>query len=147
MGLMGFRNLKKRTKVRIPARAILPWLAAYSWYILMYLHIESAFLIQLFHALQYLIFPYRVELNRKAEQGSQRPAWLQVSILHVSLVGAGLMVFWLPEYAGLVEFTALLGSLVNTHHYFVDGCIWKISNPDVRKDLFGHLQQKTQASP
>ena len=33
----------------------------------------------------------------------------------------------------------MIASAVSIHHYFVDGCIWKISNKDVRKRLFSHL--------
>jgi len=29
---------------------------------------------------------------------------------------------------------------INIHHYFTDGVIWKISNPEVRKELFAHVQ-------
>ena len=29
--------------------------------------------------------------------------------------------------------------IVNLHHYFIDGVIWKIRNPKVRRDLFAHL--------
>ena len=28
---------------------------------------------------------------------------------------------------------------INIHHYFTDGVIWKISNPEVRKELFAHV--------
>jgi hypothetical protein len=28
---------------------------------------------------------------------------------------------------------------INIHHYFTDGVIWKISNPEVRRDLFAHV--------
>ena len=28
---------------------------------------------------------------------------------------------------------------INVHHYFTDGVIWKISNPEVRRDLFAHV--------
>jgi hypothetical protein len=31
-------------------------------------------------------------------------------------------------------------SFINLHHYFIDGVIWKIRNPQVRRDLFRHLQ-------
>ena len=33
----------------------------------------------------------------------------------------------------------LLLMFINIHHYFTDGVIWKISNPEVRKDLFAHM--------
>jgi hypothetical protein len=29
---------------------------------------------------------------------------------------------------------------LNIHHYFTDGVIWKISNREVRQDLFAHVQ-------
>ena len=33
----------------------------------------------------------------------------------------------------------LLLMFINIHHYFTDGVIWKISNADVRRDLFAHV--------
>jgi len=33
----------------------------------------------------------------------------------------------------------ILLALINIHHFFIDGCVWKISTPEVRKDLFKHL--------
>ena len=36
--------------------------------------------------------------------------------------------------------TALsLLAFLNIHHYFTDGVMWKLRNPEVRQDLFGHL--------
>ena len=34
----------------------------------------------------------------------------------------------------------LLVVAINIHHFFVDGTIWKISNPEVRRTLFAHLE-------
>jgi hypothetical protein len=33
----------------------------------------------------------------------------------------------------------LILMFINIHHYFTDGVLWKISNPEVRKDLFAHV--------
>ena len=33
----------------------------------------------------------------------------------------------------------LLLMFINIHHYFTDGVIWKISNAEVRRDLFAHV--------
>ncbi len=33
-------------------------------------------------------------------------------------------------------------SLINIHHYFIDGCIWHIRNPEVRADLFAHIRSR-----
>ena len=45
-----------------------------------------------------------------------------------------------PQEKGLQVGLGLLALIVNIHHYFVDGAIWKISNPKVRRDLFAHLK-------
>jgi len=34
-------------------------------------------------------------------------------------------------------------ALINIHHFFIDGCVWKISTPEVKKDLFRHLAGQT----
>ncbi|HSR14988.1 MAG TPA: hypothetical protein VLL51_04510, partial [Gemmatimonadales bacterium] len=33
-------------------------------------------------------------------------------------------------------------SFLNIHHYFTDGVIWKIRNPDVQRDLFAHVRKE-----
>ena len=37
----------------------------------------------------------------------------------------------------------LMLMFINIHHYFTDGVIWKISNPEVRRDLFAHVPSKS----
>ena len=32
-----------------------------------------------------------------------------------------------------------ISAFFNIHHYFTDGVVWKLRNPEVRQDLFGHL--------
>ncbi len=36
----------------------------------------------------------------------------------------------------------LMLMFINIHHYFTDGVIWKISNPEVRKELFAHVPRR-----
>ncbi len=33
---------------------------------------------------------------------------------------------------------------VAIHHYFIDGAVWKLSNPKVRRELFSHLGEMTE---
>jgi hypothetical protein len=40
----------------------------------------------------------------------------------------------------------LLLMFINIHHYFTDGVIWKISNPEVRRDLFAHVKAEPSKS-
>jgi hypothetical protein len=39
----------------------------------------------------------------------------------------------------------LILMFVNIHHYFTDGVIWHISNPDVRRELFAHVKVPASA--
>jgi hypothetical protein len=45
---------------------------------------------------------------------------------------------YLGEDAGKVVPVMML-MFINIHHYFTDGVIWKISNPEVRNELFAHV--------
>ena len=40
----------------------------------------------------------------------------------------------------------LILMFINIHHYFTDGVIWHISNPDVRKELFAHVPRPDKPS-
>ena len=100
-------------------------------------------------------FPIRVEINRTKATASRSAARFAG---HMVLYGAGLLVVSsvlsviVPGAAMSVVGTAfgeepgkaapvLLLMFINIHHYFTDGVIWKISNPEVRKELFAHIQR------
>jgi len=107
---------------------------------------EAYILVQLSHSLQYLGFPYRVELNARLTQSVNfnKAKQLNWSVAYyVLLVLSGLAVFWLPEsISRLTEkypLAIVIASCVSIHHYYVDSCIWKISNPIARSKLFKHL--------
>jgi len=153
VGIHGFRCAARRTKKRIPLPALLPWVAIYFWYVLVYLHDYALIFLQLSHSLQYLCFTSRVELNlasRKTSRFNVRLLGIPLSVclLYLALLGSGWLVFELarfvpmttPQEKVLQAGLGLLAVIVNIHHYFVDGAIWKISNPKVRQDLFAHLK-------
>src|SRR5204862_1131662 len=65
MGLAGFAMHKSRTGRIAPLRAWIPWIAIFVWYAAMArVGLPALFIVQIAHALQYLIFPFRVEMNR-----------------------------------------------------------------------------------
>lgn len=65
MGLAGFALHKRRTGRIAPLRAWIPWIAIFVWYAAMArVGLPALFIVQIAHALQYLIFPFRVEMNR-----------------------------------------------------------------------------------
>jgi len=141
-GVAGFLRVARRTKRSIPAQMILPWAAAFVWYLALYVDPATFLLVQLSHSLQYLPFPMRVEANRQRARG-KRDSRLHLAVYAMLLVFAGLAVFLLPDKLinhGHPGYTIalLIASIVNIHHYFTDGVAWKISSPEVRKDLFRH---------
>ncbi len=152
LGLAGLGLWWQRVRRAPPLRVWVPWLAVHLWYWLLYREPTALFWVQNAHALQYLLFPMRVELNRDthAGRGTGRMAvGLRMVRYYGVIVAAGLAVLWALPWllrnergavglAGLpVELTLI--SCVNLHHYFIDGVIWKIRNPVVRRDLFSHL--------
>jgi hypothetical protein len=40
----------------------------------------------------------------------------------------------------------LILMIINIHHYFTDGVIWKISDPEVRRELFAHVKASERSS-
>lgn len=151
MGVAGLARIRARTGRFPPTLAIVAWLAIFAWYAaLARWGLAGLFLVQLFHALQYLEFPVRVEINRAVRT---RPGGVAVRVaLYAGLLAglAGLMFLIVPGPAMSIM-ANLLGAppstivpvlilyAINIHHYFTDGVIWKLSNPEVRKELFSHV--------
>lgn len=145
IGMVGFCGIRYRTGRWPPIRSVVPWVAIFLWYLLIWRYPKTFLCLQLFHALQYLIFPLRVEVNRHSTQASASKQSLGYAVwIYALLTVAGVIVFWSPRAAVLLGdnnyvLQSMVASIVNIHHYFTDGAIWKIRNPQVRKDLFSHL--------
>jgi hypothetical protein len=153
LGAIGLVRMRRRTGNWPPARALVAWLALFVWYAVMARDPKAIFWIQIAHALQYLSFPIRVELNRSKADQARTVARVG---LHMALYGAALIAISyfvaqvVPGHAmdavanvfgeepGKVT-PVLILMFINIHHYFTDGVIWKISNPEVRKELFAHV--------
>jgi len=152
LGAIGLEKMRRRTGRMPPARALVAWIALFVWYAVLARDPRAIFWVQIAHALQYLAFPIRVEINR----ARPRPAYGKVAY-HIALYGAGLLIVSyflgqaLPGRAMDVignifgeepgrAVPILILMVINIHHYFTDGVIWKISNPEVRKELFAHVQ-------
>lgn len=152
VGLAGLVLFARRTGRFPPLRVLVPWIAVHLWYVLIYNEPGALFWVQNAHALQYLVFPMRTEINRLALGGRALDrvgrAWRMVR-WYVLVVAAGLVVLWVLPWLARTQGRALgfgglpvelaIISFVNLHHYFIDGVIWKIRNPAVRRDLFSHL--------
>ena len=139
----------------MPIRSVLPWLSLYLWYPTWFLVPGGPLFVQLAHALQYLSFPLRVEANRRARRTSGAIG-RHVALVYVGLVIAGTIVLKGPPLATRLfgpgwystafvreAFTTFV-MLVNIHHFFIDGALWKLRNPEVRRELFAHVRGEEQ---
>jgi hypothetical protein len=157
VGLAGLVLLSRRTGGLPPARALVPWLAIFAWYAaLARWGLPGLFLVQFFHALQYLEFPARVEMNRAARASVGRVT-RHLAVYVAALVAASVVVLTIvPGPAMSIVANAVGASpttvapvlilyFINIHHYFTDGVVWKISNPEVRQELFAHVKRPEPA--
>jgi hypothetical protein len=153
VGAIGLEKMRRRTGKLPPARALVAWLAIFVWYAVMARDPRALFWIQIAHALQYLAFPIRVEINRTAADPTHTA---RMVTRHMVVYGAALLAISyligqvVPGTAMSVVANVfgeepgrmapvLILMFINIHHYFTDGVIWKISNPEVRKELFSHV--------
>jgi hypothetical protein len=151
LGGIGLLRMRIRIGRFPPLRALVAWLAIFVWYgAVARWGVPAFFLVQLAHAVQYLEFPARVELNRAARNAVARRALHMAVYTGGLLLAAFLVILAVPGPAmGLVAnfldvtpnkaAAALVLYFINIHHYFTDGVIWKLRNPEVRKELFAHL--------
>jgi hypothetical protein len=138
----------KQTTGKIPdKRIIASWLSIYMWYLVLYFMPEAYLLVLASHALQYLPFPLRVEMNKTTPATNTTDKMTSIlwgARYYVILVICGIVVFYFPEYLSskTEPFTLaiVIASAVSIHHYFIDSCIWRISNADVKESLFSHLK-------
>ena len=160
LGVVGLARMRRRIGRLPPLRALVAWLALFAWYALMARDPRALFWVQLAHALQYLAFPIRVEMNNaaRADRTRSRPRLLaHMTIYAVVLLGLSFAITtYVPATAmGVIgdvfsedprwAAPILILLFINIHHYFTDGVIWKISNPEVRKELFAHVTQSPTA--
>ena len=161
LGAAGLARMRKRIGRLPPLRALVAWLALFAWYALMARDPRALFWVQLAHALQYLAFPIRVEMNNATStSGTNRSRFLMhMGSYGVVLLGLSIAITtYVPATAmGVIgdvfsedprwAAPILILLFINIHHYFTDGVIWKISNPEVRKELFAHVPRPVQSQP
>ena len=153
MGLMGLMSMRRRTGALPPARAVVAWVAIFVWYAAIARDPKALFWIQIAHALQYLAFPIRVEMNRSARRADGTGVARHMLLYALGLLAASYAVARIVPGTAMSTVANIFGeepgrvapvlilTFINIHHYFTDGVVWKISNPEVRRDLFAHVQR------
>ena len=115
---------------------------------------KALFWVQIAHSIQYLAFPIRMELNGSVASRKTTRTPFQIA-RHMAIYAAALLV--VSILVSQIVPNALMGVVagafgeepgraapililmfINIHHYFTDGVLWKISNPEVRAQLFAH---------
>jgi hypothetical protein len=161
LGLAGIMRMRRRTGKLPPARALAAWLAIFVWYAVLARDPKALFWIQIAHALQYLAFPIRVEINRTVADHARNASRfaLHMIVYGVCLLGGSVLIAQVVPASAMSVVGNLFGEepgkvapvlilmFINIHHYFTDGVVWKISNPEVRKDLFAHVARLGTAAP
>jgi hypothetical protein len=161
LGAIGILLVRRRIGRLPPARALVAWLAIFVWYAAMARDPRALFWVQIAHALQYLAFPLRLEVNRsvKAPNASRRRVAVHMAAYCVVLLAVSVAVAQLVPLSAMGVIGNMFGEepghaapilllmFINIHHYFTDGVIWKLSAPEVRRDLFAHIEPAPAKAP
>jgi len=153
-GLWVMRQVGRRGRA-LPRRAILTWAGYYVWYPFWILVPGGIFWVQNAHALQYLSFPLRVDVNRfdAAHRRSSLSRLRRVLSTYSYLVVWGAILMFAPMLLvttvgegwyttpRVLQVSGILSSAIAIHHYFVDGAIWHLRDAAVRRSLFAHLEE------
>src|SRR5262249_29442631 len=118
------------------------WLALFVWYAVLARDPKAIFWVQIAHAVQYLAFPIRVEMNRAASgHASGRRVATQMLLYGVGLMAVSILISVVVPVSAMSVVGDVFGEdpkraapilvlmIINIHHYFTDGVIWHISNP------------------
>lgn len=159
-----FLVLAARTSLRekrmLPAIVLLPGITQFVWFVLGWRVPAFNEFVPFFHALQYLLVAWMMQLGESA--GGRVPASPRRFVAAQSArfvlfnVAGGAFLFWLlPQIGaragyGLPFASAVVLSAVQIHHFVVDGVIWKLKNPRVASPLMatlGDLWSRKEAPP
>lgn len=140
IGSYAFFKITRKNGRALAMRMLVPFYALLCWYLLLQINPAALLVVQLSHAVQYLIFPLRLEMNSCQQESKhfmlQYGAVLGVLATLVFLVTPTLIN---RTGEGFGIYSQVFLALINIHHFYIDGCIWKLRDPMVRAALFKHL--------
>jgi hypothetical protein len=157
LGAYGIAMMRRRTGRFPPLRALVAWVSLFVWYAVIARDPKALFWIQIAHAVQYLAFPWRVEVNRTKTRIVDHARFVAHMLVYaVALLAMSFFISLVVPGSAMSVVGNIFGEepgkaapimilmFINIHHYFTDGVIWHISNPEVRRELFAHV---TPAKP
>jgi len=138
----------------IPPIVLLPAVAQAAWFIQVVpgAHpLNFIALVPFFHSLQYLLIAWGVQMKESLDESRARPSVafvVQETMIWAVVIGAGgATLFWVLPHIGahfgrsFAFSTAVILAVVQVHHFFVDGVIWKLKNPRVQSPTMTTLRQ------
>ncbi len=142
----------------VPPIVLLPAIAQSAWFVGLVpgaTPLNFFYLVPFFHSLQYLLIAWGVQMKETLDERHAQPSgrfvlgetarWALISF------AGGYALFWaLPRIGAhfgrsLAFSTAVVFAVVQVHHFFVDGVIWKLKNPRVQSPTMTTLRQLTGA--
>lgn len=139
-----YRNYKE--KGRLPSlNMLVPYVSLHLWWLPVFYQAEFYLLVPLFHAIQYLVFVYKIEANKLREERPQSMQW-RGTLIALGLVLAGYCSFeYFPNTIDVMMrnrvvlntwFVFICAQIfINVHHYFIDNVLWRFNNQDVKRYL------------
>lgn len=141
-----------QNKRLLPPIVLLPALTQFVWFVPGTSLTTFSGFVPMFHAMQYLLIAWSMQLKEKLDRSGQPPTtrfvWRESARWGGMNLALGVVLFWaVPELCSLFGgvsvplAAAIIGSGVQIHHFFVDGVIWKLRNPRVASPLLVNLKQ------
>jgi hypothetical protein len=144
-----------RQKRMLPPIVLLPAAAQFVWFVLGSRLPSFNEFVPFFHALQYMLVAWLVQLKEKLDSRglapSQRYVLSESARWGILNFAGGVFLFWLLPRIGagagftLPFATAVILSGVQIHHFFVDGVIWKLKNPRVSSPVMANISELAAA--
>jgi hypothetical protein len=130
--------------------ALVPAATQFVWFGLGQQLPKFAEFIPAFHSVQYLLIAWSVQLKERLDEQQQQgsPAFVGTESVRWlgSNVAGGFLLFWgLPHGVAwlgghdLGIATAIFFAAIQIHHFFVDGVIWKLKNPQVLSPMLVNI--------
>jgi len=139
----------------LPPIVLLPAAAQFVWFVLGSRLPSFYEFVPLFHALQYLLVAWVVQLKEKLDSRALAPSqrfvvWESARWVVLNVAGGALLFWALPRLGASAGFslgfaTAVVFAGVQIHHFFVDGVIWKLKNPRVSSPLLVNIGELAAA--
>jgi hypothetical protein len=139
--------LQRRT---VAWMALVPAATQFVWFGLGQQLASFAEFIPAFHSVQYLLVAWSVQLKERLDEQQLQGSTRFVARESIRWVGSnlagGFALFWgLPHAVAWIGghdlgiTTAIFFAAIQIHHFFVDGVIWKLKNPNVLSPLLVNI--------